>query len=210
MLPLPPTGFVPPPPLSQFIPPPPPGFPGIPQPPPGFAVPLYTAAGLPPLPPGFPLPPAHYNSTPALMPPPPPGFFPRKRPGPSQDPLSNIPHRTLQGHPSLPPKPGSLKSDAISSSATISAEPELRNLKKESTAFMPTSVKRKKTSATPKVNAAPSVGTEEVEPAAPRPDLLGTLQGHFGPTSPESAPKKPKTGTKDDYAKFVEEMGDIL
>ena len=144
------------------------------------------------------------------MPPPPPGFFPRKRPGSGQDPLSNIPHRTLQGHPSLPPKPGSAKSDAVSSSATISAEPELRDLKKESTAFMPTSVKRKKATATPKVNAAPSVSTEEVEPAAPRPDLLGTLQEHFGPASPEPVPKKAKTGARDDYAKFVEEMGDIL
>ena len=121
-----------------------------------------------------------------------------------------MPHRTLQGHPSLPPKPGSVKSDGISS-ATISAEPELRDLKKESTAFMPTSVKRKKATATPKVNAAPFVGTtDEAEPAAPRPDLLSTLQGQFGPVPPEPAAKKAKTEAKDDYAKFVEEMGDIL
>lgn len=209
-LPPPPVFFPPPP--SQFIPPPPPGFPGLPPPPPGFAVspyPTATAPGLPPLPPGFPCPPAPYTSVLAPMPPPPPGFFPRKRPRSGQDPLSNISHRTLQGHPSLPPKPGSVKSNAISS-ATISAEPELRDLKKESTAFMPTSVKRKRVTATPKVNAAPSIGTEEVEPAAPRPDLLSTLQGHFGPVPPEPGPMKAKTGTKDDYAKFVEEMGDIL
>ena len=113
------------------------------------------------------------------MPPPPPGFFPRKRPGSGQDPLSNVPHRTLQGHPSLPPKPGS--------------------------------VKRKKAAATPKVNAAPFVGTTDgVEPAAPRPDLLSALQGQFGPALPEPVAKKAKTGTKDDYAKFVEEMEDIL
>lgn len=210
--PPPPTGFVPPLPLPQFFPPPPPGFPGIAPPPPGFAALSYTTPtpGLPPLPPGFPLPPAPYSSMSAPMPPPPPGFFPRKRPGSGQDPLSSVPHRTLQGHPSLPPKPGSVKGDVISSSATISAEPELRDLKKESTAFMPTSVKRKKTTAAPKVNAAPAIGTEEVEPAAPRPDLLSTLQGHFGPVSSEPAPKKTKTGTKDDYTKFVEEMGDIL
>ncbi|KAF9654117.1 hypothetical protein BDM02DRAFT_3177050 [Thelephora ganbajun] len=213
-IPLPPTGFIPPPPPPQFIPPPPLGFPGIPPPPPGFAVvpyPTPPVPGLPPLPPGFPIPPMPYSNTPVPMPPPPPGFFPRKRPGSGQDPLSTIPHRTLQGHPSLPPKPGSVKSDAISSSATVSAEPELRDLRKESTAFMPTSVKRKKAPATPKVNAAPSVGTtEEVEPTAPRPDLLSTLQGQFGPASPEPTAKKAKTGTKDDYAKFIEEMGDIL
>jgi hypothetical protein len=76
---------------------------------------------------------------------------------------------------------------------------------------MPTSVKRKKATAIPKVNAAPSVGTtDEVGPAAPRPDLLSTLQEQFGPTPPEPVAKKAKTGTKDDYTKFVEEMGDIL
>ena len=214
ILPLPPTGFAPPPPPSSFIPPPPPGFPGIPPPPPGFTAPRYPTLGLPPLPPGFPIPPAPYSNVPVSMPPPPPGFFPRKRPGSGQDFLSNVPHFTLQGHPSLPPKPVSTKVDAISSSATISAEPELRDLRKESTAFMPTSVKRKKASSTPKVNAAPSVGTmddaNEAEPAAPRPDLLSTLQGQFGPTPPEPVAKRAKTGTKDDYAKFVEDMGDIL
>jgi len=210
MPPPPPAGFISPPPPSNFIPPPPPGFPGIP-PPPGFVIPPHHNPGLPPLPPGFPVPPASYSNVSLPMPPPPPGFFPRKRPGSGQDPLSNIPHRTLQGHPSLPPKPGSVKSDTMSSSATISAEPELRDLKKESTAFMPTSVKRKKATVTPRVNAAPSVGTtDEVEPAAPRPDLLSTLQGQFGPAPPEPPAKKSKTGTKDDYAKFVEEMGDIL
>jgi hypothetical protein len=76
---------------------------------------------------------------------------------------------------------------------------------------MPTSVKRKRVAVTPKVNAAPSVGTtDNVEPTAPRPDLLSTLQGQFGPAPPEPAAKKAKTGTKDDYTKFVEEMGDIL
>ena len=201
----PPAGFFPPPP-SNFIPLPPPGFPGIPPPPPGFTVPQYPTHGLPPLPPGFPTPPAPYNNVPIPMPPPPPGFFPRKR---GQDTLSNM--STLQGHPSLPPKPGSVKAEVISTSATISAEPELRDLKKESTAFMPTSVKRKKTAATPKVNAAPSVGaTDEAEPIAPRPDLLSALQGQFGPAPPGPAAKGAKTGTKDDYAKFVEEMGDIL
>lgn len=76
---------------------------------------------------------------------------------------------------------------------------------------MPTSVKRKKVTATPKVNAAPSVGsTDDVEPAAPRPDLLSTLQGQFGPAPPEPIAKQAKIGTKDDYTKFVEEMGDIL
>ena len=208
--PPPPTGFVLPPPPSNFIPPPPPGFPGIPPPPPGFGVPSHPTPGLPPLPLGFPIPPAPYSSVPTPMPPPPPGFFPRKRPGSGQDPLSNVPHRTLQGHPSLPPKPGSVKNDAISS-ATISAEPELRDLKRESTAFMPTSVKRKKTTATPRVNAAPSVVTaDEVEPVAPRPDLLSTLQEQFGPVPTEPAKKEPKPGTKDDYTKFIEGMGDIL
>ena len=181
MPPPPPAGFFPPPPSSSFIPLPPPGFPSIPLLPPGLTVPQYPTPGLPPLPPGFPTPPAPYNNVPIPMPPPPPGFFPRKW---GQDTLSRMP--TLQGHPLLPPKPGSVEAEVVSASATISAEPELRDLRKESTGFMPTSVKRKKAAATPKVNAAPFVGTTDgAEPVVPQPDLPSALQGQFGPAPPE-------------------------
>lgn len=95
---------------------------------------------------------------------------------------------------------------------------------------MPTSIKRKKAGASgtgaSKINAAPSLGSEadgaSEEPTAPqaRPDLLSALKGQFGPTqaAPAGASNtagKGKTAEKpekkkDDYEKFMEEMGDIL
>ncbi|OJA12341.1 hypothetical protein AZE42_02781 [Rhizopogon vesiculosus] len=192
-------------------------------------------------PPGFsPYPPASAFMQPH-MPPPPPGFFPRVQSASSvQDPLSSIPHQTYQAHrinrltphPSLPPKPSSV-SEAFSAgiavsttTATVSAEPQLRDLKKEATAFVPTSLKRKKPVvgiSSSKVNAAPSLGGEtdsSEPPPASRPDLVSSLKDRFGPVpavsvaSPNSrGPAKgmqPSAEKKDDYQKFVEEMGDIL
>ena len=91
---------------------------------------------------------------------------------------------------------------------------------------MPSSLNRKKaggsTTGSSKVNAAPTLGpgADETQPElAARPDLLSALKGQFGsapaaPTPATSAGNKavPSTGPKgkDDYAKFVEEMGDIL
>lgn len=121
-------------------------------------------------------------------------------------------------------------SHSQSGGATISAEPQLRDLKKESTAFVPTSVKRKKgqaagaaaaagtgsaTSAVGKINAAPSTGDDDdgnAPTGAKRPDLMSTLREQlklspvFGGESTKPADAKPKG----DYEKFVEEMGDIL
>ncbi|KZT02514.1 uncharacterized protein LAESUDRAFT_730271, partial [Laetiporus sulphureus 93-53] len=211
-------------------PPPPPGFPasGIPPPPMGFP-PMFQG------PTGFPQPP---------LPPPPPGFFPRRSQSASamQDPLSSIPHQTYQAHrasrmagsppPNRPPISGgvvlSASMKATATAATVEAAPQLRDFKKESTAFVPTVLKRKKAGAagaTSKVNvnAAPSLGSKEgsAEPEpvafAARPDLLSTLKGQFGSAAPpppkegknaETAGQKPKP--KDDYEKFLEEMGDVL
>jgi hypothetical protein len=73
------------------------------------------------------------------------------------DPLSDEPHQTYQAHRaakrdgddatqtgSTPPVPA-----AVAASAVISAEPQLRNLRKEAAAFVPRGVKRKKTAAAP-------------------------------------------------------------
>lgn len=93
------------------------------------------------------------------------------------------------------------------------AAPQLRDLKKEATAFVPTAVKRKKAAPeAPKFNAAPDVGSSssdsnaEVGPA--RPDLLGALKNQFG-SKPVEKPK-PSTPQQSDYDKFMAEMGDIL
>lgn len=108
--------------------------------------------------------------------------------------------------------------------ATVEAAPQLRDFKKEATAFVPTALKRKKAATGPasKIDAAPSLGrkagSEEPEaPAAARPDLMSTLKANLG--SVVSVPAAKSTNSpiqnsaakpKDDYAKFLEEMGDVL
>ncbi|KZT30948.1 hypothetical protein NEOLEDRAFT_1153365 [Neolentinus lepideus HHB14362 ss-1] len=199
-----PVGFLPPP--TPFV-----GFPQMPfspPPPPGFTI--------PPPPAGFPV---HQG-----LPPPPPGFFPRQQSkGSMQDPLSSIPHQTFQGHRAtratmppppptsgLPPKPAA----EVSAAATVSAAPELRDLKKESTAFVPTALKRKKAGVGPagpsKINAAPSVAGGESEKGRARPDLMSTLRGTLGEGKAHAGKSKVQPKGKDDYAKFMEELGDIL
>ncbi|EIW86936.1 hypothetical protein CONPUDRAFT_161566 [Coniophora puteana RWD-64-598 SS2] len=199
-----------------------------PPPPPGFGAQQPPFIGYPPGPPGA----AFYPPPSTLMqpplPPPPPGFFPRRAQNMSahQDPLSSVPHqtyqsrqqhRTLPSHHSLPANPMAPSPSATVAAATVSAEPELRDFKKEATAFVPASLKRKKVGQTgPKVNAAPSLGitdVSDVTPAAPRPDLVGTLRTQLGAVPALKGPNKGQSGTdrgKEDYQKFVEEMGDIL
>ena len=145
---------------------------------------------------------------------PPPGFFPS-----GQDSLSNVPHQTvhahraprptpqpsgLPSHPSLPAKPVAA---AALAAATVSAAPQLRDLKREATAFVPTAVKRKKVTvesdSNSKLNAAPAVDdTSSGEAVAARPNLLDSLKDQFGAV-PAPAPKS-------DYDKFMEDMNDIL
>ena len=100
----------------------------------------------------------------------------------------------------------------MTASATVSAEAQLRDFKKESTAFVPTSLQRKRPAAggsVGKVNAAPALDGEiqgQVQDAAhARPDIVSTLKVQFGGAKTLEKPK-----VKGDYEKFVEGMGDIL
>ncbi|KAG1828413.1 WW domain binding protein 11-domain-containing protein [Suillus variegatus] len=227
----------PPPPFVNSVPGPPPFPPSYPHQHSAFG---HTSP--PSFPPGVsPYPPVSAFMQPQ-MPPPPPGFFPRVQSASSmQDPLSSIPHQTYQAHrvnrltphPSLPQKPPPAPGAVLlgiagnnTTAATVSAAPQLRDFKKEATAFVPTSLKRKKPAtgmASSKVNAAPSLdaGSESLEPAqASRPDLVSSLMDKFGPVPVVAATSlnekgsskgmQPNVGKKDDYQKFVEEMGDIL
>ena len=217
-------------------PPPPPGFvggpiPGFPYPPPpnllSPAFPSFSPTGIPPHVMPFPPPP-----------PPPPGFFPRRNQSASamQDPLSSFPHQTFQAHreakqtllphPSLPSKPAvetaflpnnpSIQRSAGElAAATVSAEPQLRDFKKEATAFVPASLKRKKmgaSSSSTTVNAAPDTGETDLDPSRPaRPDLVGALKDRFGPASaPVGNKGKAEEKKKSDYHKFLDEMSDLL
>ncbi|KAF8140484.1 WW domain binding protein 11-domain-containing protein [Boletus edulis] len=214
--------------IPDVLPPFPPPLPHIPMSTPSLILPPPP----PPPPPGFD---GGVFSSPQM---PPPGFFPRRTQSAAviQDPLSSIPHQTFQahrasrllaGHPSLPPKPssgtpGTILASGVHSGAIISAEPELRDLKREATAFVPASLKRKKVSGLPgssKVNAAPSVnvGMEAASPQA-RPDLVGVLKSQLGtfPASssnsqvPDKGLKTPVVKERDDYQNFVDEMSDLL
>ncbi|PIL31544.1 hypothetical protein GSI_06246 [Ganoderma sinense ZZ0214-1] len=250
--PLPPSGIPPLPTGLPMVPPPPPGMPPLPMPqggtmpppPPGFAA----MTSPPPPPPGFPMmtgtspgvllgfPPFPPHVRPPIAAPP-PGFYPRKgNAGVIQDPLSSIPHQTFQAHRASRAaglqkatsggvrlsNSGSAPAAVPAASAVISAEPELRDFKKESTAFVPAALKRKRGGgAGSKVNAAPTVGpTEDNEEEGgltlvARPDLLSTLQNKFGAPQKKAkfepeVKKAPAAKPKDDYEKFLEEMGDVL
>jgi hypothetical protein len=104
--------------------------------------------------------------------------------------------------------------------ATISAAPELRDLKKEATAFVPATLKRKKagtagtsSGTTSKLNAAPEMADLETVESTARPDIVSALKDKFGPVP---AARGDKLGGqsggkgKGDYEKFVDELGDIL
>lgn len=207
-------------------PPPPPGWNNqLPPPPPGF--PSFLNAPFPPFPPN-------------AFPPPPPKFLPKHQSTSAmQDPLSSIPHQTFQAYratqlapahpslplnpsaqgvslppnPSLPPKPTAA---AELAAATVFSAPQLRDFKKEATAFVPSVIKRKKAApagpskidAAPILNSLASVeGEEQVQAGPARPDLVSALKNQFGPVPTKTA-KEPVP--KSDYDKFMEEMGDIL
>jgi len=100
--------------------------------------------------------------------------------------------------------------------ATVFSAPQLRDLKKEATAFVPAAVKRKKApvaSSSSTINAAPSLtsaetSAEQTESVPARSDLVSALKSQFGPVPSKPVPSsKP---VKSDYDKFMEEMGDIL
>ncbi|KDN49037.1 hypothetical protein RSAG8_02390, partial [Rhizoctonia solani AG-8 WAC10335] len=154
-----------------------------------------------------------------------------------QDPLPNVPHVTYQAHqaqrhqlptppsagvvPStlsqhgLPPKPRGTSN--TTASATISAEPELRDLKKEATAFVPASMRRatKKGSnanatSSLQINAAPNEDGDQGGPSAePRKDLMSVLGSQLGVADKPASGSKAGQG-KDDYAKFLAEVGSFL
>ncbi|TRM66132.1 hypothetical protein BD626DRAFT_566760 [Schizophyllum amplum] len=164
------------------------------------------------------------QGSPSTLPPPPPGLPAKPGQGAASGGVSSPPTNAL------PPKPAAA---AALAAATISAEPELRDLKKEATAFVPASLKRKRPAGTvAKVNAAP----EEVNAApeaggggagyaaevsdAPRANLMDALRGAGLSVAPPradvnekrrkvEAPAK-KDGQGDDYKAFLEEVGDLL
>jgi hypothetical protein len=119
------------------------------------------------------------------MPTPPPGFFPRQNAPPLHDvrgpraPTLPPAHASLPSKPAPPPPPAI--GSAAAAAATVFAEPELRDFKKEATAFVPAAMRKKKavpgeSMAKPALDAAP--GADAIEQDA-RPDLVAMIKGQF-------------------------------
>jgi inosine triphosphate pyrophosphatase len=95
---------------------------------------------------------------------------------------------------------------AAPTSATISAAPQLRDLRKETTVFVPRAAQRKKAAAGPAVNAAPGRNANEDEEGdvrvvprpAPASGLMGKLSSMLGPTRPDT------DEGEDEYEAFLE------
>jgi hypothetical protein len=96
--------------------------------------------------------------------------------------------------------------------ATISAEPVMRDLRKETTVFVPRNLKRKK--GVTSVNAAPGGGEIDADGDEVRrkrddgPGLMGRLQGVLG-EAPKSVAGQKKTEGDDEYQDFLKGLGDL-
>ena len=96
--------------------------------------------------------------------------------------------------------------------ATIAAAPQLRDLKAEAVAFVPTIIKRRKAApiigagTLSVINAAPTQTSEEGEGKIERVSLLSALKsdGVVGETVVK------RTKGKEDYERFLNDMGDLL
>lgn len=127
--------------------------------------------------------------------------------------------RTSHPLPSRPP-PSTSQANAppgpppAKPSAVISAEPVLRDLKKESTAFVPTAIRKKQAAEKAKaakgglpsaVNAAPGAIRGQLREEE-QGELIASLQSQFE----QRARPKTKEDEQDDYKKFLGNVQDLL
>lgn len=97
--------------------------------------------------------------------------------------------------------------------ATIGAAPQLRDLKAEAVAFVPTIIKRRKAPVVigagtlSAINAAPEQAREEGEDKVERVSLLSALKSN-GIVGETALPSRNKG--KEDYDRFLSDMGDLL
>lgn len=190
------------------------GFPAYPPPPFPVAMQGNFARPMPYGQPSFPRPP--YPPASGFNQAPPRNFFPHQpgnqhhrpphggnfRPSPAaglparpiNDPLSDVPHQTFQAHrqqkldeAERASSTETGKTAAPAASAVISAEPQLRDLRKEAAVFVPRVAKKKKVAAASVITAAPVVPETAVTQASgnvnARPDSEPTVH-----SAPDSAP----------------------
>ncbi|SCV74208.1 BQ2448_6640 [Microbotryum intermedium] len=144
-------------------------------------------------------------------PPPPTG----DAPPPPPPPASSSSSATVTGLPTPFAAIG-----ASAPAATISAAPQLRDLKKESTAFMPSHLRKKK-AATALASIAATAGLGSIDAARgsgeggsaipERANLLGALKdAGIGGQKPLGAGQTKAERAKEDYARFEAEMAEFL
>lgn len=165
------------------------------------ARPMHSIAGLPPRPPAG-----------TAMRPAPPMNVANASPSRASAPTS--------GPPKPPGPPPSIPDGVV-----ISAEPQLRDFKKESTAFVPAALRKKqleekermKRGLPGRINAAPiseEMSNSSAGSSTERPDLLKTLQAHL-PSKDSGGAGDRKQGqssdiSKQEYEHFLGEVGDLL
>lgn len=232
----PPPGFAPPPPPPAAFAPPPVPYPGPPPRPSMYAGPPPSFAPPPP-PPGFaPQPYSHGAAPHAFNARPPRGFYPPHGAPAMQhqaDPLAPpgqtpAPYQSYHSRPRPPPnaptgpsnstpaRPSSSTAAAKPASAVISAAPQLRDLAKEATTFVPPALRKKQAAERARaalgglkggvVPASRAPEDEEEEHRVRKPDLMVALQPHLGASG--AAKGKRKEG--DDYDRFLNDVGDLL
>ncbi|KAJ9477866.1 hypothetical protein PHBOTO_001431 [Pseudozyma hubeiensis] len=160
----------------------------------------------------------HLPQYPASLPPRPPSDPSRRPPAPNA--TANALPVQASG-PSRPPGPPPAVPDGV----IISAEPQLRDLKKEATAFVPAAIRKKRQEEKARtqrglpgrIDAAPTSSDMTHSPSASykdRTDLLKSLQAQLPPrnvaTSTEGSDETAAGKGKKDYDRFLDEVADLL
>ncbi|CAH7685493.1 hypothetical protein PPACK8108_LOCUS20029 [Phakopsora pachyrhizi] len=217
-----------PPPPAPFILPPIVLAPGAPPPP------LIAGMGMPSFPMGlggFPIPPP---------PPPPRNFQPfSNSPRPANLPPRPIMSSTVSSPADVNPQNSTPKPVATQTGATVTALPQLRDLKREPTSFVPSAIRKKRKELdrraglaglgnSNRIQAAPDgfddkiimdssenpngKNDESCQPKQLTTSLLGALKrdGLIGEVSEVKNGHRSAGAEKDDYEKFVESLGDVL
>lgn len=167
---------------------------------------------------------ARPNHRPAGLPPRPPAGFSARPP-----PAFATANATPSSHPSTqapgPPRPPG-PPPSIPDGVVISAEPQLRDFKKESTAFVPAAIRKKqqeekarmKRGLPGRIDAAP-ISEDMSSPSSTsykdRPDLLKSVQAHLpakgvGGTPEQGGNNAGSNSSKKEYDQFLSEIGDLL
>ncbi|SNX84846.1 uncharacterized protein MEPE_03555 [Melanopsichium pennsylvanicum] len=159
---------------------------------------------------------ARLNQNSGSLPPRPLGGFPAR---PPQLMATNVAPTSFAQSSESPRPPGPPPS--LPDGVVISAEPQLRDLKKESTAFVPAAIRKKqaeekaraKRGLPGRIDAAP-IAEDMFKSASAsykdRADLLKSVQAHLPPKGADGSSQRGKNSSRKEYNQFLSEVGDLL